>query len=376
MKREGTLYLPASVTFTDHDWHYFMHWFKKSEELGYFYYPYVLISPFVTGMDTDRKKDFPEVEYVVADSGGYQISAQVKKSGAGVGVRKILRWQEGVADVGFTVDYPAYSYVGETTDLTFPTKQKSLQYYHGDYFERCMKISNENAWTMLEAKENKDMELWGVVQGGNYKDLKKWYNHLTNNHEFPGYSVPIASTINPRRNEDWLSQLQFIKEIGGNFHLLGSCEPLLVTVLAKMSQKLDTFYTYDTSTAATGLMLGKYHEPYFMRALSFSRKKPETQPTFDKNKHPPCDCPVCRKHTFGEMIDNRDYTLLLHNVYVRKRFNDYANIMVQDDDVFKELVTNIIKQKSMYKRQKDDIKAKINALIFEDKCYGGIEDFF
>jgi len=356
--------MPVTITFSRPDWRYVMHWYKDNP---YYFYPYAFVSPFVTGLDTSREKDFPEAKYIVADSGGYQIG--VHRKGINVSVLDVLRWQESIADVAFTVDVPVYSYESETD---------GYKYYTDEYFERCMKASNKNAWKMIETQENQKMQLWGVVQGGNYDDLQKWYKDLTKNHTFKGYTFPMASTFTPKHKEDWISQLQFAKEVGTNFHFLGRCEPILVVVIAKLAQITGKYYTYDTATAATGLMLGKYHDPVFLSSLSFSKKKPEAAVKFDMKGKPPCDCPVCAKHTVEEMI-NGYFTLYLHNVYVRKRFNDYINVMVQDDDVFKEMVNKYTMIHSRY-RDKDKqriIKQKIYNLIFEEKISeGGIESFF
>ena len=365
---KGTKYLPVTITFSRADWRYAMHWYKKdfneqTQKLNYYYYPYVFVSPFVTGLDTNREKDFPQAKYVVADSGGYQIG--VHRKGVNVSVLDVLRWQESIADVAFTVDIPAYSY---------ETEKEGYKYYTQEYFERCMKASNDNAWKMLEAQENQKMQLWGVVQGGNYQDLKKWYNALTKEHTFKGYTLPMASTFTPKSNEDFFGQLKFAKEVDTNFHFLGRCEPLLVVILAKMAQVTGHYYTYDTATAATGLMLGKYHDPMFLSSLSFSKKREAVK--FDKEGKPPCDCPVCSKHTVEEMI-NGYYTLFLHNVYVRKRFNDYINVMVQDDDIFREIVNKFLNLQPRYQKRKSELKAKINELIFEEKKRtGGISDYY
>jgi len=355
----GIQYMPVTVTFNRPDWRYAMHWYKEdfneyTKKQHYFYYPYVFVSPFVTGLGCTREKDFPQAKHIVADSGGYQLGVHRKTN---VSTLDVLRWQESIADVAFTVDKPAYSYENET---------KEYRHYTKEYFERAMEYSNKNAWKMLEAQENQKMQLWGVVQGGNYNDQMKWYKNLTKEHEFKGYTFPMASTFSPKNNEDWISQLQFAKEIGTNFHFLGRCEPLLVLVFAKLSQVTGKTYTYDTATAATGLMLGKYHEPYYLSSLNFSKKKPETAVKFDMDGPPPCDCPVCSKHTVKEMIEGY-FTLYLHNVYVRKRYNDYIKVMTQDDEIFKEILNKTLNLQPRYRKNKKEMKNRIMSLLYEDE---------
>ena len=207
--------------------------------------------------------------------------------------------------------------------------------------------------------------------------MMKWYEHLTSNYgEFPGYTFPMWSSFNPAPQQDWLSQLRFAKEIGTNFHFLGKCEPLLVTIFAKMAHKTNHFYSYDTSSAAMGLMMGKFHDPYYLSSLSYTKKNLEDQVKFDMQGHPPCDCPVCTKHTNYEMINNY-YPLLLHNVYVRKRWNDYVNVMVQDDEIFDDLINKLLRMQPVYQKNKELYKEGIDNLIYETpKQSGGVESFF
>jgi len=360
MDMKGTKYLPASITFPESrkSWRYAMHWYKKdyneySEKYHCYYYPFLLVSPFVTGINRTREKDFPQAEYIVSDSGGYQKASH--KAGD-FSVLDILRWQENIADVAFTVDVPAYSYISETA---------GYRYYPDDFFMKCMEESNNNAVLMMDSKENKDMELWGVVQGGNYNDLKKWYDDLNQRQKFPGYAIPTGSTVMPRKKDDWISQLKFAKEVGTNFHFLGRCEPLLVLVLSKMSLQTKKYYTYDTASAAAGLMYGTYYDPMFLNSYSFSKMKIDERPNFDLDGHVPCDCPVCQKHTYKEMMEGY-YTLLLHNVYVKNRYNDYFNVIAQDDNVFQIILEKLIDSQPLLRRQKESNITRINNLLFGD----------
>jgi len=96
-KIRGTAYLPVSITFNRSDWRYAMHWYKKdyneyTQKLHYFYYPKLFVSPFVTGMDCTREKDFPQAELITADSGGYQIG--VRRTGVKVSPLDVLRWKK------------------------------------------------------------------------------------------------------------------------------------------------------------------------------------------------------------------------------------------------------------------------------------------
>lgn len=356
MLKEGqTAYLPVSITLPQ-NWNVAEHWHKSNE---YFYYGSIFASPFVTGMKTTREKDFPEANHIVCDSGGFQFTSG--KNPPKVSSLDILRWQEGIGDVALTLDYPAYSYKLDKED-------KKYVYYPRKDFEKYMKLSNDNAWTMLEAQENKKMELWAVCQGGTYNDIMEWYEHLTKEHTFPGYTFPMSSTVTRRWNsegtgDDWLGQLKFAKEVGTNFHFLGRSEPLLVLVYAKLAQKMKKLYTYDTASAAMGLMQGKYTMPFFLSALNFTKT---TEPVkLDKDEHPGCNCPVCRKHTVGEIIKTYGL-LLLHNVWVRVEWNNLCNGFVRDDDIFDDLVNKMLRLQPTYKKNIDKYKQGIDNLIYDE----------
>ena len=366
-------YLPVSITFGKPEWRYRMYWYKKdyneyTKKYQEFYYPHVFVNPFVTGWKCNREKDFPQAKYIVSDSGGYQLGVHTK--GTKTSCLDVLRWQENIADIGFTLDTPSFSYESEVA---------TYRYYTEDHFKRCMEVSNKNAIKMFGAQENEKMELWAVIQGGKYDDLKMWYDDLGKACDFKGYCVPVASTSVPRKNEYWLSQLNFAKEVNTNFHFLGKCEPLLVATIAKLAQKTGKYYTYDTTSAATGLMLGKYTDPFFLMGLNFTKKKETVN--FDMDGPPPCDCPVCQKHTVKEMIT--EYALLfLHNVYARKRFNEYIVGMVQDDEVFNNLLNKLLDIKTVYRKNKDMFKEGINNLVYDEPIkqstvseYVGTEEF-
>lgn len=349
-KKHQSMYLPVSITLPQ-NWAVAEHWHTNNP---YYFYPFIFVSPFVTGLKTTKERNFPEAELIYADSGGYQFTS--KTNPPKVSCLDILRWQEHVADVSFTLDYPAYSIESGVPNYVG---------YDNKTFERYMELSNKNAWSMLEAQENKSMQLWAVCQGGNYNDLKKWYVHLTKEHSFLGYTFPMASTVTRRQNDDWLGQLRFAKEVGTNFHFLGRSEPLLVVVFAKLAQVMKKFYTYDTASAAMGLMQGKYTEPYFLSALNFTKKNIKDQVKFDMQEHPPCDCPVCKKHTVEEMI-NTYGLLLLHNVWVRVKWNEYCNIIVKDNDIFNDIINKLLRLQPNYKKNMEKYKQGIDNLIFDE----------
>jgi len=313
-------------------------WTDKS----YYFYDSMLVTPFVTGMKTSREdfgKNADELT-IYADSGGYQIVTMNKK----INPFTILRWQEKVADVGFTLDVPPHYFSKE---------------YSNEQFQKCMLKSNENAELMWRFKQNDDMSLWGVVQGRNVIECKGWYDDLTKEHEFDGYGIALSINAGAKDTIPWLEQLKFVKGIPKRFHFFGWSETLFVVVLAKLSQVMNLDYTYDTSTANIGVRFGKYIDPYTFNHIWFSKKK--------ENRHNvsalPCDCPVCSEHKLKDMYDVPQL-IFLHNLYMKLRFCHYVNALVSNDDMFKYLVDNCISLRPAYIKNHSSITSRIMHLIY------------
>ena len=100
-------------------------WTGKS----YFYYPNMLVSPYVTGLDVTREdfgKNASKLN-IYADSGGFQIVTMNKR----VDPFEILRWQEKIANVAFTVDFPPH-----TISKNYSSKDFLKKEFHPVYSER------------------------------------------------------------------------------------------------------------------------------------------------------------------------------------------------------------------------------------------------
>jgi len=300
-----------------------------------------LVSPFVTGLDKSNK-DFRDSEYklkIYADSGGFQIAMRNER----VASLDVLRWQERIADVGFTVDVPPHSYlnINGTTD------------YPKNYFLKCMKQSNKNADLMWRCKVNDGMQLWGVIQGRTINELKMWYNDLTKDHEYDGYCISLSihksGTICP-----WIEQLRFAKTISKRIHFLGSSSPIFSLVLARFSKLMNRTYTYDTSSSTIGVRYAKYMIPETFKQITFSIN----EGPLDKL---PCSGPVCSKYSVTEMRYNLPL-VALHNLYTQINFCKFANIVSTDDKLFKPVLNKILNIKQ-YQKYRFCIEAQLQKLF-------------
>ncbi len=314
--------------------------FKFWTDKSYYFYGNMLVTPFVTGMNT-RRNDFgknADKLKIFADSGGYQIITMNKK----IEPFAVLRWQEKIANVGFTLDVPPHSICRD---------------YSKEQFQKCMVKSNENAEIMWQYKQNNEMQLWGVIQGKNVAECKKWYMDLTKNYDFDGYC--IAFSINTDAQAPWIQQLMFAKTVPKRFHFLGGSEPLLVVTLAKLAQVQNIDYTFDTSSANVGARFGKYIDPNSFHHIWLSKKRKNRS----KITKLPCNCPVCSKHTVNE-IRWVPELINLHNLYVKVNFCNSVNATVEDDDKFKNLVNKYIQSNPTYRNHHDSIFSQIMGLIY------------
>jgi tRNA-guanine family transglycosylase len=278
----------------------YRYWMKNP----YFQYNNLLVTPFVTGLDKKRRHFKDSVIY--ADSGGFQIAMQHKK----VRAIDILIWQQGIANVGFTVDVPPHSFEDK---------------YSPKQFSKCMYKSNINADLMWRFKTT-DMQLYGVIQGRTIDELSLWYNDLTKDHIYDGYCISLSINRNAKGNIPWLPQLEFAKTIDKSIHFLGSSSPVFVLVLAKFSKIMKQCYTFDTSSSNIAVRFGKYIVPKDFKQISFSlNEKPV--------KLLPCSCPVCTKHSIGELRYVKEL-IVLHNLYTLTQFCKFANFIADFDDLY------------------------------------------
>jgi len=309
----------------------------------YFFYPYMLVTPFVSGMNIKRDYFGKAKLNISADSGGYQ-AVTLNKDADPIG---ILQWQERVADRAFTLDVPPH-YFGS--------------FYSRLEFLKCMYQSNKNADLMWKSKVNDDMQLWGVVQGKNYKQCKEWYYDLTKDYEYDGYSISLSVHQDKSDISGWIEQLQFASTIPKRVHFLGFSEPLFNTVLSKLSHKNKISYTFDTSSTKLLAIYGNYRRPITLSPVSFSKYERRR----DDITSLPCICPVCSKHTVEDMIDISQLRAL-HNLYVKTQFCELANLVAEDDELFMFLLSWVIGIRNYYVKKKDSIISLVKNLIYGEE---------
>jgi len=316
-----------------------MYWVKTNP---YFFSPKLFTSPFVTGLHTTREGDFPDVKFIIADSGGYQFGIgrrKVQKS-----VMEIFEWQQNKikADGAMIVDVPP-----------FDENNK----YQKDRFIRHMEETKRNGDKMKQLQTREDMILYGVVQGRPLEDLRQWYNRISEDHEYERLGIPV-------RVSRWYEPLAFAKEIGKPTHFLGASFPFLMLISAKLSYATGIEYSFDSSSTSKSLELGKYVDPFFnSSSISYSKDKIEARSKISKN---PCNCPVCSNHTHEEICQN-SLLMYVHNVFAFEQYNQYLNAIVEDDVLFKLILKKQIATNPRLHSHKNEILNKVYNLIYDEE---------
>lgn len=303
----SAIYLPV-VNYGTSD--KFRYWLKSCDV----HYSNLLVSPFTTGWDRTRKH-FGEGVMIFADSGGFQSVTMNKKLAS----LDVLRWQERIANIAFTLDIPPHFFSKEYTQQEF---------------KKCMYQSNKNADLMWRFKVNDDMQLWGIIQGRTFNECKLWYEDLTKDHDYDGYCISL-SIHKSGANLPWIEQLRFAKTVPKKIHFLGYSDRLFTIVLAKLSQLMNLDYSFDSSTANIGGRYGKYIHPETEKHLHITQDRTITRL--------PCSCPVCKKHSVEDLRREPQF-INLHNLFVKIKFCKLANSLTYEQ--FFSHLDNLISNES------------------------------
>ena len=306
-------------------------WWSKNGK--YFYYPYLMVTPFVAGIDKNRSNmNIPSDTTVIADSGGYQINSSIRKNK--LSPIDVIEWQEKIADIALILDYPPH--------ITPDGANRSYDY---DYFLKCLEITKKNIDMTLSVYNPDKVKLYGVLQGRNVKFLKKWYEEMQR-YDFDGYAISM-SDFGVVNTDKLLSVLKMIKELNTNIHILGVSSSLLTLCVSRLSQEIDGMITYDSSSIFSGARWGEYYIDG-NRNLRFTKFKKGNIINFL-----PCDCPVCTQHTYEDLFES--YVLRnMHNLYIRVRENikNYG-LATGDLSVFLDTLKHLEKRPENYKMLED-----------------------
>lgn len=277
---------------------------------------------------------------ILTDSGGFQVFSLAKSrqiSEEGVRFRndfngneelfspeKAIAIEEALgADIIMSFDecipYPAdYEYVKKSTERTLRWAKRGL-----------------------EAHKREDQALFGIVQGGAYKDLREYAAKELAKMDFPGYSIGGTSIGEPKdvcfqMVEDAIRYLPFDKPrylmgVGSLDYILGGIERGVDMCDCVLPTRIARHGTLMTSQGRVNIKGSQYKEDY-------SPLDPE------------CDCYTCKHYSkaylhhlqmcneeFGKRLNS------IHNIRFLIKIVEGARIAIQEDR-FKEYKENILEK--------------------------------
>ncbi len=277
---------------------------------------------------------------ILTDSGGFQVFSLAKSrkiSEEGVSFRndfngneelfspeKAIQIEEALgADIIMSFDecipYPAdYEYVKRSTERTLRWAKRGL-----------------------DAHKRADQALFGIVQGGAYKDLREYAAKELAKMDFPGYSIGGTSIGEPKdvcfqMVEDAIRYLPFNKPrylmgVGSLDYILGGIERGVDMCDCVLPTRIARHGTLMTSQGRVNIKGSQYKE-------DFSPLDPE------------CDCYTCKHYTkaylhhlqmcneeFGKRLNS------IHNIRFLIKIVEGARIAIQEDR-FKEYKEEILKK--------------------------------
>ena len=243
-----------------------------------------------------------------ADSGGFIY----KKYKLALKPERILEIQEKMgADIASTLD--------------FPIQCKAMS--ESDNISRTIK----NAKLALSLKKDSEMLLFASINGYDPIILRNAVKHLKKHGNFDGFAVGslMPRYTNYRLLVDFILAVKL--EAGETpVHVYGLGSPLVAQLLIYLG--VDSF---DSS--------------YFVKA---SAKRTYSIPGYGRtqfkdlhvSKSPPCQCPVCQKHSLSELRKSREL-LTLHNLWTLWDEIDQTRAAIKEGRVEEHLTLRFRKAK-------------------------------
>lgn len=212
-------------------------------------------------------------------------------------------------------------------DVILPLDECTSPFHDAEYTRAAMDRTHRWAERALSAFErtrglgpNKDQELWGIVQGGAYKDLRCTSARTIRSLGFSGFA--IGGSLG-KSKEDMYRVLDWtVPELPRDKprHLLGI--GTLADIVEAVNRGVDLFdCAAPTRLARNGALLS-FSEPNFKLNIDNARFRRDARPVDEG-----CDCPTCRHYSraflhhlmrTGELAYFRLATL--HNLRFMVRF--------------------------------------------------------
>ena len=200
-----------------------------------------------------------------------------------------------------------------------------------EYTREATQRTHDWAMRCKESHTNPDQLLFGIVQGGLYKDLRQWSAEFISSLDFPGNAIGGVSVGEPKEEMhnivEWAAPL-LPKEKPR--YLMGVGTPL--DIIDFVMQGIDMFdCVLPTRLGRNGSMYTTYGRINIKNARFIDDFTP---------LDPECDCWACRNHTkayirhlykSGEILASRLATF--HNLYFYKRIIEGIRKAIAEDNL-------------------------------------------
>ena len=210
-------------------------------------YPYFLINAHHHAKRckaSDVDKFLPE-SVIFGDSGGLQAVT------LGVGkpyIKVLTKWQEEHCHIGFGFD-----------ELPFKTDKRKLTGWEFDAvnFDKYAERSLENLEIALATRTNTNFKLYGIIQGRNFDEYKRWYD-IIKKADVDGYCVKSPSN-NPVNVAE--TALFAYYNLDKPVHFLGMANYSKTSIIYYFSKYYKHKITFDSSSYQQGCQFRTYIHP-------------------------------------------------------------------------------------------------------------------
>lgn len=322
-------YLPShSLITTDHWTQHFMPYY---DEKSSWRYPYALVSAGIAvwegSIHDECRISFPKDMYVLADSGGFTYMTQEVY----IPPVAVIQWQEKFCSDAIILDHPPFE---KLTDIGKPIPRR--------VFESHLEETIRDAGIMRDARTNKDMGLFGVIQGATDEEIGEWYDRMKSIGPWDGWAVspkPITPPYIARYmrfcHENKMKRVHIFRGSG--------IDEMLVMVWLNQHM-LHADLTYDSIVWIGAQKWGSILNPLTFRHHDEFRRGYSDDPLLTV-----CGCPFCtqRKVITQERFKKKDWSYETfgnynnHNVwwswFLTEAFLQYS----KNEDFFREIVRSI-----------------------------------
>lgn len=332
---------------------------------GQYWYPWILYSAGHAQLDLQKAKEQEslihkrnkEETFVVADSGGYQLSTGVLKFdhiNPDTMRHKILKWMESTADYSMILDIPTTSCSNPKSFIYQESKTKN----QNDMFRDCLNYTIDNCQYFLKHRTPGATKLLNVLQGRNDTEGDIWWDQVKD-FDFEGWAIPGNLKADMRmffRRLIIMRDGGYLTKHNENMliHFLGisrlTAGLAYTTIQKEMRKHINekTIITYDAASPFVSTAKGKGYTEYNITRNRLAYKMnilPDDTRYYQSDELWPWrDSPMGKETTIGDICcykekgrrstwDGMSYVLIMNmNVNMHIKALQHANRLYELDD--------------------------------------------